>query len=91
MSMIGIFITVTSFIFLLGWMLSHYSENIGPSFCRLGKRIWMAGTFGRTDMAKFYPEDKAPRIFRIMGRLIMFIAVLTMLAEAVFQIGFILN
>lgn len=42
-------------------------QPIGLAFCRLGKATWRMSTFGLTDMARFYPEDKAPKIFRLIG------------------------
>lgn len=44
-----------------------YPRQIGAAFCRLGKASWHASTFGLTDMRWFYPEEKAPKIFRIFG------------------------
>ena len=44
-----------------------FASPIGIGFCRLGKAIWRFGTFGLTDMAKLYPENKAPMLFRIFG------------------------
>lgn len=44
-----------------------YAQRIGPAFCRLGKAIWRTSTLGLTDMRWFYPEEKAPKIFRIFG------------------------
>jgi hypothetical protein len=42
-------------------------EPIGLAFCRFGKATWRMSTFGLTDMARFYPEDKAARTFRFLG------------------------
>lgn len=44
-----------------------FPQRIGVAFCRLGKATWRTSTFGLTDMARFYPEDKAPKIFRLLG------------------------
>lgn len=44
-----------------------YAQRIGPAFCQFGKTIWRTSTLGLTDMRWFYPEEKAPVIFRIFG------------------------
>lgn len=44
-----------------------FPRQIGLAFCRFGKASWRMSTFGLTDMARFYPEEKAPKIFRILG------------------------
>ncbi len=59
--------------FVFGVLSVIFPERLGIGFCRLGKTIWKIGTFGFTDMRWFYPEDKAPRIFRTLG--ILFIVV----------------
>jgi len=51
----------------LGLAMVIYPEQLGRGFCKLGKAIWKVSTFGLTDMRWFYPEDKAPKIFRLMG------------------------
>ena len=50
-----------------GILFLIYPRQIGVAFCRLGKAIWRASTFGLTDMRWFYPEEKAPKIFRMLG------------------------
>jgi len=55
-------------VLLLGGILCLvYAKRIGPAFCLLGKAIWRTCTLGVTDMRWFYPEEKAPKIFRIFG------------------------
>jgi hypothetical protein len=44
-----------------------FPRQIGLAFCRWGKASWRTSTFGLTDMARFFPEEKAPKIFRILG------------------------
>ena len=44
-----------------------FAKPVGAAFCKFGKATWKVGTFGMTDMAFFYPEDKAPRIIRLVG------------------------
>lgn len=52
---------------LAGIICLAYAQWIGPAFCRLGKAFWRVSTLGLTDMRWFYPEEKAPRIFRSLG------------------------
>ena len=51
----------------LGLAMVIYPGQLGRGFCKLGKATWKVSTFGLTDMRWFYPEDKAPKIFRLMG------------------------
>jgi hypothetical protein len=52
---------------LLGLVMVIFAKPIGIGFCRAGKAQWKALTFGKTDLAMFYPEDKAPVIMRVIG------------------------
>ena len=52
---------------LMGILFLLFPGPIGVAFCRMGKANWRAMTFGKTDMARFYPEEKAPTIFRVLG------------------------
>lgn len=51
----------------LGLAMVIYPREIGHGFCKLGKAIWKTSTLGLTDMHWFYSEDRAPKIFRLMG------------------------
>lgn len=52
---------------ILGLVMLILAKPVGVAFCKFGKALWKAATFGKTDMAFFYPEDKAPMIMRICG------------------------
>jgi hypothetical protein len=65
--MTSLFIVVPLLLIIAGILCLIFQRPIGIAFCRLGKGIWKVSTFGFTDMRWFYPEDKAPGIFRIFG------------------------
>jgi hypothetical protein len=54
-------------VFAAGVLCLRFSKQIGVAFCRMGKASWRMNTFGLTDMGRLYPEEKAPRIFKIFG------------------------
>ena len=58
-------------IFCLIW-----PRQIGVAFCHLGKASWRVSTFGLTDMRWFYPEEKAPKIFRSFGMALILFGVI---------------
>jgi hypothetical protein len=41
----------------------------------MSKLTWQKATFGLTDMRWFYREDQAPRIFRLVGALFLFLGI----------------
>jgi len=62
-----IYILMNIALFFAGLITYRFATVIGSMFCRIGKKVWRICTFGLTDMAVFYPEEKAGRIFRLMG------------------------
>jgi len=52
---------------VVGIIMLIFAKPVGIVFCRLGKAIWKHATFGLTDMAFFYPEDRAPMMMRLVG------------------------
>jgi len=52
---------------LFGVACLIFPQQLGVGFCKLGKWIWKTSTFGLTDMRWFYPEERAPSLFRIFG------------------------
>jgi hypothetical protein len=52
---------------ILGFLFTFYREKAVIGFCRLGKAIWRHSTFGLTDMAFFYQEERAKKTFRLLG------------------------
>lgn len=58
---------VPVFLLSAGGLCLLFPRQIGVAFCRLGKASWRLSTFGLTDMRRLYPEEKAPKIFRILG------------------------
>ena len=70
---------------LFGCACLIFPRQIGVGFCKLGKWIWKTSTFGLTDMRWFYPEDKAPALFRIFGLFLLAGGILFM---ALFLVSF---
>ena len=60
-------LTLPIILIIFGSICLIFPHQIGIGFCKLGKWIWKTSTFGLTDMGWFYPEDKAPYLFRIFG------------------------
>jgi hypothetical protein len=51
----------------LGFLFTFHREKAVIWFCRLGKTVWRHSTFGLTDMAYFYQEERAKKTFRLLG------------------------
>jgi len=52
---------------IIGAIMLLFAKPVGAAFCKFGKATWRIATLGKTDMAFFYPEDKAPMIMRLVG------------------------
>ena len=61
----------------LGIVCLFRPKQVGLAFCCLGKTIWRVSTFGLTDMRWFYPEDKAPRIMRMLGIMLILAGIIS--------------
>ena len=44
-----------------------FAKPVGVAFCKIVKALWKTMTFGMTDLAFLYREDKAPMIMRMVG------------------------
>lgn len=69
------FLIFSPILLIAGVLCLKYPRQIGIAFCRLGKAIWRVGTFGITDMAFFYPEAKAPRVFKTAGIMLIIFSI----------------
>lgn len=58
---------------LLGAVSFFYAKRVGPLFCRIAKAQWKVLTLGRTDLGQLYPEDKAPKVFRLVGLIFLIV------------------
>jgi len=52
---------------VIGDVMLILAKPIGVAFCRLVKANWRMLTFGKTDMARYYSEQRAPITMRIVG------------------------
>jgi hypothetical protein len=52
---------------IVGAIMLIFAKPVGVAFCKLGKALWKAMTFGMTDLAFLYREDKAPMTMRLIG------------------------
>src|SRR5712691_5494492 len=52
---------------ILGLIMLIFAKPLGIAFCRAGRANWRMLTFGKTDMARFYSEERAPLTMRIVG------------------------
>lgn len=51
----------------IGIAATFFRERTAEWFCRFGRALWRRTTFGLTDMAAFYQEEQAKRVFRLLG------------------------
>jgi hypothetical protein len=56
---------------VIGVAATFFHERAAEWFCRAGRALWRRTTFGLTDMAPFYQEEQAKRVFRLLGPLFL--------------------
>jgi hypothetical protein len=81
------FIILPIFVLAFGIACFVFPKQTGVGFCRLGRRIWKLTTFGLTDMRWFYPEDKAPSLFRLSGIFVILLGVWLVIVSALSFFG----
>lgn len=52
---------------VIGVAATFFRERAAEWFCRAGRALWRRTAFGLTDMAPFYQEEQAKRVFRLLG------------------------
>ena len=61
---------------VIGIAATFFRERTVEWFCRYGRATWKRTTFGLTDMAAFYQEDKARQTFRLLGPIFLCVGLL---------------